>query len=353
MLRCRSQLGWIILLSLTAGGSVTGCKTEQAMMSDRPEQPSNDALTYSVAFPPDLPPGVTTTGKIGIIPQYISQKQIRRQYSGMHRDGWQNCLFEMNQRWDLERDPCVSFQGYKWVNWGFEDGYSQCLAKIAMLEKRLGRERAQALVREAAKDLPSDVPVMAGYQGDRMYMVDKDMYPTIQPGDFLLAEMSENILRKRPVHRGGIVVFPNRNNRDRKCILRVVALPGETVEIKNNELYVNDEKLPLSRAGDSDAEDDKALAGEIFQETNEKATYRILLRPATETTSASGTANGATGRNFPKTTVPEGHWFLLGDNRNYAKDSRAFGSVPISDIIGPVRHIYTGSGSVGAEKGKR
>ncbi len=171
---------------------------------------------------------------------------------------------------------------------------------------------------------------------EAFYVPSKSMYPTINFGERVLA--NKIVYRSQPLRRGDLAVFPNPNKRYQMNIKRVVALPKDTVEIKNSELYVNDKKLERSKISDSAITDDKMLAGEIFQETNDIARYQILIARSAETQPADDECH-KTG-DFPRTTVPNGHCFVLGDNRNSSYDSRKYGPVPIRDIVGRVDYIY-------------
>jgi signal peptidase I len=94
--------------------------------------------------------------------------------------------------------------------------------------------------------------------------------------------------------RGDIVVFKNPDNNKENYVKRVIALPGDTIEIIDKKVYVNDE---------------------------------LLVEPyLTEPTEG----------NFPKTKVPLDAIFVMGDNRNHSQDSRnpLVGFVPVDNIVG-------------------
>ena len=110
--------------------------------------------------------------------------------------------------------------------------------------------------------------------------------------------------------RGDIVIvkYPDRWER---FVKRVIALPGETIEIRpDGFVYINDEKL-----------DESAYAGDWYGRVYKKV----------ETV---GSVDG-------KYTVPEGHYFVVGDNRNLSHDSRDDDVGPISavDVLGRVRAV--------------
>ncbi len=162
------------------------------------------------------------------------------------------------------------------------------------------------------------------------------MYPTIHATERVLA--NKIVYRSEPIRRGDLAVYIHPNKRHVNNVKRIVALPGDTFEIINNELFINDIKVQRSKIGDSDVSDNKKLAGEIFQETIDSGTYRILLSPVDQT--LQGKEKDKATPNFPKTTIPNGHCFVLGDNRNYSWDSRHYGPVPLSNIIGRLDYIY-------------
>lgn len=103
-----------------------------------------------------------------------------------------------------------------------------------------------------------------------------------------------------PPERGDVIVFtPPAPGEDKPYIKRIVALPGETVEIRDEGVYIDGERL-----------DEPYLEGNPtrcrFSNTEYCGPY----------------------------TVPEGEIFVLGDNRNNSEDSRYFGPVPEENIIG-------------------
>jgi signal peptidase I len=119
------------------------------------------------------------------------------------------------------------------------------------------------------------------------------------------------------VERGDIVVFEREENGIRYTFIwRVVALPGERVEAADESLSIDGkpvERHHVRQEGDT----------RIFKEQIGAASYEIAYV------------------NSPKSplpgvsiTVPPGHFFVMGDNRFGARDSRYFGPIPFSSIIG-------------------
>ena len=122
----------------------------------------------------------------------------------------------------------------------------------------------------------------------------ESMAPTLEAGDKVLA--SKFAYRLSEPRRGDIVVFAASENSNEPTIKRVVALPGDTVAIKHGALFVNGER-----------------------KKEPYVDYRL------------------TDANFfGPMQVPEGSFFVMGDNRANSRDSRWFGPVPEKDLLGKV-----------------
>ncbi len=118
----------------------------------------------------------------------------------------------------------------------------------------------------------------------------QSMEPNLHDNERLIIEKIS--YRFQEPQRGDIVVIRPPRHASVPLIKRVVGLPGDTVEIKLNQVYVNDEPL--------------------LEEYLEQPTLG----------------------NMPAQLVPEGHVLVLGDNRRASNDSRSFGMIPFEDIIG-------------------
>ena len=160
-------------------------------------------------------------------------------------------------------------------------------------------------------------------------------YPTIDPNDRFLA--NKLAYKKSDPKRGDLVVFINPENRRINYIKRVVAVAGDTVEIKEGQLYVNDEKLQRKVLAQSTLDNIRVevkgepLEGDIFEETNGDSKYKIFL---------AGPPDDITSSDFAKITVPEHHCFVLGDNRMNSYDSRHFGPIPLATVKGRADYLY-------------
>ena len=160
-------------------------------------------------------------------------------------------------------------------------------------------------------------------------------YPTIVPNDRILA--NKNAYNRTDPKRGDLVVHICPFNRHWNYIKRVVAIAGDTVEVKDNQLYVNGRELSRRKLPESTLDniritvEEQPLEGEVFEETNSNVKYNIFLMDL---------PHDKTIGDSEKITVPEHHCFVLGDNRNNSLDSRHFGPVPLATIKGRADYIY-------------
>ena len=161
--------------------------------------------------------------------------------------------------------------------------------------------------------------------------VSQNMAPNLIKGDRVLA--NKTVYRTETVERGDIVIFHGFKGR-RKLIRRVVAIGGDTIEIKSGALYVNGEQLERLSVSASELTALKDIIDrEVLYEVNGDAKYLILpTKPGKDNLQAS--------RDFEKMEVPPGHCFVLCDNRDVNHDSRQFGPVPLASIKGRIGHIY-------------
>lgn len=151
------------------------------------------------------------------------------------------------------------------------------------------------------------------------------MYPTVLPGDILFAEKSYNCPGCRhSVSRGDVAVFVYPDNRNRYYIKRVLALPGDSVNISPDGLSVNG-KLLGQRNNTDNGEITESIGGKTWQVKWAKNTDQKIFQME----------------------VTPGHAFVLGDNRSKSNDSRSFGLVPLSDIVGLSRQVWFSKGEDG------
>jgi signal peptidase I len=152
--------------------------------------------------------------------------------------------------------------------------------------------------------------------------------PNLLLGDRILANKAA--LHRHPVQRGEVVVLRPPTDRRRQYAKRVIALPGDTVEVRAGRVRVNDKPLELDPIPRSSLEALGVPAeGQAFSESNAGRRYPVLL-----------SASPRSSEDSPPRLVPEGMCFVLGDNRDNSRDSRQFGFVPLGDLLGVVQYIY-------------
>jgi signal peptidase I len=128
--------------------------------------------------------------------------------------------------------------------------------------------------------------------------------------------------------RGDIVVFKNPNNKSVYYVKRLIGGPGDTVQVINGDLIVNDQKLTKEKEGEySDSR--SPYVSQIDREyLNKDFSYRILDSFQSQSD------------NTKKFIVPEKHYFFMGDNRDNSIDSReSLGFVHEDYIIGKAEYI--------------
>ena len=160
------------------------------------------------------------------------------------------------------------------------------------------------------------------------------MVPTLKVGDFILVNKYAYGLRLPVIRtkvasvseprRGDVMVFFPPDDK-RYFIKRVVGLPGDKVRIVNNQLFINDEEV-VQTPLESVKEDPRyLLAEEALGEQSHVLRKRRFA--------------GQYGQYF-ETVVPDGHYFMMGDNRDHSSDSRAWGPVPEANIVGKAIMIW-------------
>jgi signal peptidase I len=191
------------------------------------------------------------------------------------------------------------------------------------------------------------------------------MQNTILVGDYLLVNKFVfapggkplPFLPQRAIERGDIIVFKYPGNKvkpedDRRhgitayqvnYVKRVIGLPGDTVEFKDNQVFVNGDLLPEQRLVTPNPTGDAELKTSEFEPRPEGAKYSVIYADDV-IENAKQKIPVTRGMNFAvegkPMKVPDDSYFVMGDNRNNSEDSRYWGFVSRDLIIGRAMFVY-------------
>lgn len=156
------------------------------------------------------------------------------------------------------------------------------------------------------------------------YAANESMEPTLTFGERWFAKMAVSM--NEPPSRGKVIVLRNPRRPEQEWVRRLIGLPGDTIQLVNGVLYVNGSA---------------AERRETQRATNGRVRYQEIL-PGGHSHSIFEYSDKMSTDRTPVLRVPDGHVFVLGDNRDRAKDSRhmELGTVPIENIKGFPEVIY-------------
>jgi signal peptidase I len=164
------------------------------------------------------------------------------------------------------------------------------------------------------------------------------MIPTLQVGDDIWVKKFQ-----RTPARGDVIVFKYPKEPDKDFIKRVVAVGGDTIAVRDNQLVINGKPVPRAHVDEPCEYDDfmeevgrwEKRSCEAWDETLDGRTYRVIYDRSEPV------------RSWPAVTVPAGHTFVMGDNRDNSHDSRFWGTVPPDHVKGTAYDIWWSSGPAG------
>jgi len=188
-----------------------------------------------------------------------------------------------------------------------------------------------------------------GALAEPFYVPSGSMEPTLQIGDAILATKfaygyssaslpiqinlpeTGRVFGETP-KRGDVVVFRWPGDRSQAWVKRVVGLPGDRIQMRQGQLFINDRAASLKPDGIGEAEDDDGGGETAYRyiETFPDGVSHLIFKLRD---------NGRLD-NTPEVTVPPGHLFVMGDNRDNSADSRVsvrdggVGLLPIDDLVG-------------------
>jgi len=184
------------------------------------------------------------------------------------------------------------------------------------------------------------------------------MIPTLQVGDFILVNkftfgirlpiINYKLIQFNDPQRGDVMVFHYPENPSMDYIKRVVGVSGDTIEYRGKRLWVNG----IEQAQEADGDYNYVEPGLNFVHTEKKIEtlgerrHAILVNPDMPTLRLGSVSefNGRENCNYDddmvRCKVPQGHYFMMGDNRDNSRDSRYWGFVPDNQIVGKAFFVW-------------
>jgi signal peptidase I len=188
------------------------------------------------------------------------------------------------------------------------------------------------------------------------------MVPTLTVGDLILVNkyhygvrlpvVNKKIIANHNPERGDVMVFRYPVDPRVDYIKRVIGVPGDEIAYLNQRLTINGKPVDLKPQGEYYDEETRRYYPQ-FQESLGALEHRILVDPQ-----RAAYYGGGDSRQFPHAQncrysaegvvckVPEGHYFMMGDNRDNSQDSRFWGFVPDENIVGKAFFVWMNFGNL-------
>ncbi len=194
--------------------------------------------------------------------------------------------------------------------------------------------------------------VIRGFMFEPFKIPSSSMMPTLLIGDFLVVSkfaygnripLTDTFLWEREPVRGDIIVFKREGSGlpgsffglgKTLFIKRLIGMPGDRIAWREQTLFINGQAIPATQTGTYSLAlpNGPTVEAPLFDENLLGVTHKILHNPGEE------------GPTVGETLVPDGHYVVLGDNRDNSRDSRywqepSWGFVPKADIMGRAEFI--------------
>jgi len=186
------------------------------------------------------------------------------------------------------------------------------------------------------------------------------MVPTLLVGDFILVKkyaygirlpiINKKIIETGNPQRGDVMVFKYPKDTSQDYIKRVIGVPGDKITYENKRLTINGKPVEYTPLDDY-LDDEHPVYHKQFMEYLAGTPHRILNTEGRRTLDLGGVENfpyrDACDYSYDKFTciVPEGNYFMMGDNRDNSADSRYWGFVPDKNIVGKASFVWMNFGN--------
>jgi len=188
--------------------------------------------------------------------------------------------------------------------------------------------------------------IFRGFIFEPFRVPSNSMMPTLLTGDFIVVNKFDygfrlpitntKLVEFSKPNRGDVIVFryPNYEKNPGYSgvdfIKRIVAIPGDVISYSDDQLVINDKAIEIKNIGPYIGVDSgKSMNNyKLAQEFISALPHEILINP------------NRRSKGIPEITIPEGHYFVMGDNRSHSSDSRFWGFVPEEYIIGRAIGIW-------------
>lgn len=167
--------------------------------------------------------------------------------------------------------------------------------------------------------------------GDRIFVSKYTYGFSMHSFPFSIPILSKRVFFHEP-QRGDVVVFKTPDEKKIDYIKRLVGTPGDSVQMVNGKLLINDQEIKNKkmRIDEKILKNGRKIELNVFQESFENGnTYETYSY-----------YNDGPADNTERHIVPEGYYYMLGDNRDNSKDSRFIGPIPRDHLVGKAQIIF-------------
>ena len=215
------------------------------------------------------------------------------------------------------------------TRWLFENFTSLFLALLIVFMIR-------SSIVEAFK-IPSGSMIPTLHIGDHIF-VNKFAYGLKIPFSDVVSDHPVYMIKRDPPKHGDIVVFLFPKDETLYYIKRVIGVPGDTIELKNKVLYINQKMITRDLVPAAEAEKTYATLEDsryntanidMYIEHLDGVDHKIMIDK-----------NSYMSENYGPTVVPPDSLFVMGDNRDFSNDSRFWGFVPFNNVKGKAKVIW-------------